>query len=193
MIHIYNSRVSSCAESLIISCWFFEHKNVVMLPKIFCSHQKPTLLTAAWRCLLRSRRQWQATSRSFGKCQHGATQCPPVLQEERLFVIFAPEVGGILYRVWWMVEWWCNYKYPGTDHVLRNNCDTDNTWLQSVNVRRRLPANFRGISSSIGQQHINTICSSQHKMIIMTCRGPHYLDFLHYHGVRGTENELYYV
>ena len=122
-----------------------------------------------------------------------SVRCPPVLQKERLFVIFAPEVGGVLCRVWLMVEWWCNYKYPGTDHVLRNNCDTDNTWLQSVNVRRRLPANFRGISSSIGQQHINTICSSQHKMIIMTCRGPHYLDFLHYHGVRGTENELYYV
>ena len=102
-------------------------------------------------------------------------------------------VVSCMYRVWWMVEWWCNYKYPGTDHVLRNNCDTDNTWLQSVNVRRRLPANFRGISSNIGQQHINTICSSQHKMIIMTCRGPHYLDFLHYHGVRGTENELHYV
>ena len=52
MIHIYNSRFSSCAETSNISCWFFdEHKNVVMLPKHFCSHQKPTVL---------------------GKCQHGA-------------------------------------------------------------------------------------------------------------------------
>ena len=36
MIHIYNSRVPSCAEALNISCWFFDkHKNVVMLPNIF--------------------------------------------------------------------------------------------------------------------------------------------------------------
>ena len=129
MIHIYNSRVSSCAESLIISCWFFEHKNVVMLPNIFVlikSLLYSLLPGAAYSDHGGSGKQ-PADHLGNVSSQQGATQCPPVLQEERLFVIFAPEVGGVLYRVWWMVEWWCDYKYPGTDHVLRNNCDTDNT------------------------------------------------------------------
>ena len=56
-----------------------------------------------------------------------------------------------------------------------------------------LPTLGESPPASGSSTYINTICSSQHKMIIMTCRGPQYLDFLHYHGVRGTENELYYV
>ena len=157
-----------------MSCWFFDkHKNVVMLPNIFVLIKSLLYLG------------------NVSKVPHSVRLC--CRRKGYSLYLHQKLVVSCMYRVWWMVEWWCNYKYPGTDHVLRNNCDTDNTWLQSVNVRRRLPANFRGISSSIGQQHINTICSSQHKMIIMTCRGPHYLDFLHYHGVRGTENELYYV
>ena len=114
MIHIYNSRVSSFAEALIISCWFLnQHQNVVMLN---------ILHIVARRCLLRSRRQQQATSRSCGKCQQGGTQCPPVLQEEER--LFAPEVGGDLSTVRWSAgvtaQCVARHKHPATDPVLRN-------------------------------------------------------------------------
>ena len=88
-----------------MSCWSFdEHKNVVMLPNIFVlikSLLYSLLPGTAYSDHGGSGKQ-PADHLGNVSSQQGATQCPPVLQEERLF---APEVGGVLYRVWWM-RWW---------------------------------------------------------------------------------------